>query len=1101
MEYASRFSFRDERQRRIYKRLELVGLGTCDYYKDICRLLVTLPPFETTTHLVGHLIREIESSLRSVLLIFDDTNESGKGDVHRTQIKGILEGLGIPSSTGIGKLWLQNAGDLAHGRAHRDNLHRPRPANDDFRQFLDQMESVFDIVLERFESNYLRVHARLDEKLRVTNPSLEDAKWLKTKIPNNHAALDYFFRQLSTPAWLKPLRAEGFFDRPPEPYFDESRNATFWQPWPLSQFLVRMAPSEPTEVYEVLLGIKTDNLLVHLDILDAAILLPPKFAVELAKSEASWCNRQDFLDHLLPDKVADLVVFLAENGFSEEAVRLTTTFLSFSNRERPELTSSERFFGPEPQLRMSHWDYGQFINKTWRALARANWKETLLFFSGLLDSYLKYKHRESLESMDSHSSIWHRAIESDEDGLPNRLVSVVRNVAAVAVEADELNLASALEILDSFRWDVFQRLSLDLLKKFTGFDNWALAKAKVLDRKNFVNRRLFHEYVTLLGTCFEVLGESDQDKVLSWIDDSAPTIEEIQAWGIRRTGTELGDREVEAIIKGEKLKWLEPLREVLPEAWKLKLIQWSAELGPAEHPGFSTAPIQVFDVVQPEKSSVLVELDSVADIVAYLESYDGSGRNESEALGRELSHLIAESPDRFLSQLDKLDALPIQFFGEVVSGIGSSWPVMSKDHWREVLRFLVAGVERQLVHWKLTNPKTNDESVFSLRIQIARLVESMLEGDADIPFELRYDIWAVIELLVEDANPTHQFEVQYGGGKMNPNALSLNTIRGKGFHSLFRYLQWCRKNLGQDATLKVIPEAKQTLEKHLNPLYEPSLAVRAVYGLWLPFLVAIDSNWVTENLGKLFPVNEAQLRLRNSVWETYLIYSKPWDAVFSLLQREYRNGVERLNGDSLYRDEDSSKALAGHLMIFYARNKTGVNDDGLLDEFYKTASDKLRAHCFWILGQGIRGDSVDDDVLGRIRALAEIRLERGESLEVRSLGWLVLTEKFEDDWCLSILERVLQVAQSCEPDHSVVEWLAKRSSARPIPVLRCMALFVDGSEDLWKINYWSDHLRASIAAALETDESALAVALINKLASRGFVDFRNMLDSPAGSPA
>jgi len=61
------FRFTDPRQKRINKRLALVGSGPAEFFYDACRLMATQPQFKSTTHLVSHLIREIESSVRAVL--------------------------------------------------------------------------------------------------------------------------------------------------------------------------------------------------------------------------------------------------------------------------------------------------------------------------------------------------------------------------------------------------------------------------------------------------------------------------------------------------------------------------------------------------------------------------------------------------------------------------------------------------------------------------------------------------------------------------------------------------------------------------------------------------------------------------------------------------------------------------------------------------------------------------------------------------------------------------------------------------------------------------------------------------------------------------
>ncbi|MFC2032566.1 hypothetical protein ACFLUS_04290, partial [Chloroflexota bacterium] len=67
-----KYRFTDPRQRRIHRRLGLIGPGCASFYQDACRIVSIQPPFKATTHLVAHLLREIESSLRAVLETVDD---------------------------------------------------------------------------------------------------------------------------------------------------------------------------------------------------------------------------------------------------------------------------------------------------------------------------------------------------------------------------------------------------------------------------------------------------------------------------------------------------------------------------------------------------------------------------------------------------------------------------------------------------------------------------------------------------------------------------------------------------------------------------------------------------------------------------------------------------------------------------------------------------------------------------------------------------------------------------------------------------------------------------------------------------------------------
>lgn len=353
------FKFRDSRQVRIYNRLKLVGEGTPNYYKDACQLLETQPSFETTTHLVAHLIREIESSLRSVLLVFVKSSDKPKDKVHKWNIQQIIKGLDIPEEDPIVSLWLKHAPTLAHGRAHRDNLNRPRPVNKDFLIYIDAMETIFDFVLTKFEEKYLTIHDALDQKLLIENPTTNDAKWLKLNVPNNQAAIGYFFNRLQNPNWLDALQTEGLFDRPPEPVFEPEKNSTYYPTWALSRFLVRISTLDSEDVKnkiaEILLGLDSSNFIIHLDILDASCNLPFDLADNLAQKEIEWLREQKFIGHLLPDKLADLTVYLANGNKADSAFAITSIALGFVSTENEEVPTDNSYFHPNLGL---GWNFG-----------------------------------------------------------------------------------------------------------------------------------------------------------------------------------------------------------------------------------------------------------------------------------------------------------------------------------------------------------------------------------------------------------------------------------------------------------------------------------------------------------------------------------------------------------------------------------------------------------------------------------------------------------------------------------------------------------------------------------------------------------------------
>ena len=181
----SAFQFKDEREKRIYERLFLVGIGSAAFYRDACRILTIDPPLATTTHLVRHCLREIESALRAVLRpvtqylqppVVEETSPQKKKkkgqrqsqDNHQADIRMILQTLSIDETDPVAQIWLRlvlQKDDYGLHLAHRNNLAEPQPFDTGFLQQWRDMNLVFDRVLDAFEALYLTSHELIDRNL------------------------------------------------------------------------------------------------------------------------------------------------------------------------------------------------------------------------------------------------------------------------------------------------------------------------------------------------------------------------------------------------------------------------------------------------------------------------------------------------------------------------------------------------------------------------------------------------------------------------------------------------------------------------------------------------------------------------------------------------------------------------------------------------------------------------------------------------------------------------------------------------------------------------------------------------------------------------
>jgi hypothetical protein len=310
------FRFVDPRQRRLYELLlRLIGPGAATYYRDACRLMVLEPPFDTNTHLIMHLMRELESSLRDVLVALAERAAPDPGELkkqkaaaakqqttHEWEIQLVAQYLGMAEDGPAVEAWLGRAGksnpDALHRHAHRVSLGLPRPADDAFWAYCRETEDLFIAILSAFEPSYTAAIAGVDELIAKSSPTASDAKRLAQYIPNTPVILGHFFDHLQSPAWLPLLREQRFFDRAPDAQRDVDTGEIVGYPeWAASRYLVRMAQDHPDAqeiVLEIVRGLMdTTNPHVQSDIIAILIALPADAAADLIPQMTTWAARKE----------------------------------------------------------------------------------------------------------------------------------------------------------------------------------------------------------------------------------------------------------------------------------------------------------------------------------------------------------------------------------------------------------------------------------------------------------------------------------------------------------------------------------------------------------------------------------------------------------------------------------------------------------------------------------------------------------------------------------------------------------------------------------------------------------------------------------------
>ncbi|GIU85381.1 MAG: hypothetical protein KatS3mg008_2156 [Acidimicrobiales bacterium] len=930
----------------------------------------------------------------------------------------------------------------------------------------------------------------------------------------------YFFDTLKNPEWLEPLWNNGFFKHPPPPERNDEEGTLWFPSWPESRYLARIAQYKPDVVANIIQEMDdTDNAAVLIDLAAAVLVMPPATSAQLVDKVERWAQCTYLL---MPDKLGQIFAQWAKGGRIDEALRVARILLDIlPDRRRRGPGPDENFYLPvEPTARFDIWEYEQLLEKHYPSLVQEAGMSALELLCDLLNKAICLRRSRDEEGFEDYSYIWRPAIEGSSQNrghtIKDALVSSIRDSAELLVRSRRATVEEVVNALERRRWKVFRRISLHLLRVFPDHAG-ELVDERLADRALFDDVGLEHEYVLLLRKRFPHMSEARQSRILGWIDDGPRPWRENEEY---QPGHSLIGEEMirfRDIWQRDRLAWLG--MENLPGEWQVRYRTLVQHYGEPEHPG---CPVYIeVGAIGPTSPKTAEELNSMSvnEIVRFLKTWihpdNGLCEPSPEGLGRTLASVVAENPERFGGEATQFKDLDPTYVRALVSGLRDALRQSRLFAWEPVL---------ELCEWVVSQPrKSPGRSVHKMEADpdwswtlkaIADLLYTGFEdGPGQIAIDLRQRVWVILRALTEDPDPTKEREQRDGGSNMDPVTLSINTVRGAAMHAVIRYALWVWRNLENESRSKEtrrngfeeMPEVREVLEAHLDPAREPSLAIRAIYGKWFPWLVLLDGDWARTRAATIFPQDYESEAFFEAAWNTYIAFCKPYDSVFNVIHTQYRYAVDRMGirRDDTRWPEDPDEMLAEHLMVFYSRGKLSL-DDNLFLRFWQRAAGVVRAHALTFVGWSLKqaeGD-IPAEVLERLKQLWEWRLATVKDApqpshfedESAAFGWWFVSEKFDVLWSLTQLYAALELVRKTKPVYLVLEQLSKTASIEPLLSIKCLKLVAEGDREGWILYDDSNHVRSILQQGLENSSSRRETEeVIHYLGSRGFIELKDLL--------
>ena len=932
----------------------------------------------------------------------------------------------------------------------------------------------------------------------------------------------YFFYKLQNPEWIVLLKNKGFFQGINAPAVKKDRDTISFPPWPESHYLARMATYKPEVVLESIMPlVTTENISIHEDLVDAALAMPTDLAAKWANEELKYIQKQPRFYLLLPEKLGMLMAHLAKGGQIKIAMKLAKVLLEVlpDPRRLRELSPGNTLqLPPEPITKFEAWSYEQILKKNMPDLVKANGIKAFEFLCDLLERAVRLSRgRDEDNGPEDYSYIWRSSIgepkRSRIDEISNILVSAICDASQLLVTEKLVTLTDLIVILEKRPWKVFRRIALYLLTLFPEHAT-ALIGDRLVNRSLFDDFGMREEYRSLLGKCFGMLNPAQKEIIFNWIKNG-PNLEE----GVDISGERPIDREAKKYFERWQLNCLSWFKDQLSGGWKDRYAELVKEYG---EPKQENSEVSWVGPTAPKSMDELKQM-SLTQIVEFLKMWKpqkGWMESSPEGLGRNLAEVIKQQPERFTKEALAFKDLHPTYIRTLISGLSGTLkegttvdlaPMLELCYW--VVEQPLGLPEKYSELFKGCEPGWGCDPDWGwTRSTIARFLSEAFDNDR-ILFEHRDIVWSILEPLTSDPDPTPERELKYTN---SPTNLSINSTRGEAIHTVMRYALWVHRSLEKkqgageklEMGFDVIPEVLKVLETHLDISHEPSLAIRAVYGQWLPYLAAIDPKWVKDNIPKILPEDKVNILFYDAAWQTYIVFCKPYDNMLEILKEQYTRAIEfsaiKIEKDNVFGNPDND--LSEHLMTFYWRGKLDLEDsNGILHKFWEKAPAQLRGHAMDFVGRALYQDksAVPPEILERIRFLWENRLAIAQAAtnseehkaEMVAFGWWFVSKKFDDRWALQQLIEAIKISGKAEPDHMVVEHLAGLVLQMPIEVVNALRFMVEGEKEKegWGIYSWREKAKEILGKALQTGARQSAEGLIHYLGSLGHLDFGELL--------
>lgn len=922
---------------------------------------------------------------------------------------------------------------------------------------------------------------------------------------SDQAYCSYFFRDLRDPRWLPLLRSARLFSFG-SPGTQDPRLLL-----EATGYMVAVASHCPSDVLAVLPDLTDGGELVRLNGIRALLELPPSVAVQAAPTLVEWLGEGG--DVLWIREAQKLMTRLAESGVSGTALDLLGALTRLAPAPPPGTDEHRRFglHGAKP-LHDEYW-VKQMLAEDVPAIAELDpWPVLELLEARLTEALTLHAGNPLQPGPTESSALWRpqmaaaageHLVQDYQDALLDAIVGLVIPLAKQGA-AREL-LARYLD----HRYAIFRRLALHVLTtSSTQYSDlvdelFAQPGLVLMPDAEFESVRLWQT------ACSEMSDSTEHHFISKLLEMAAAKESERRArlwlWACRDSGLS-----VEAVATLDRLiaTYGEPSLE--------PLITFSGLVR-------YTSPVSQEALATKTVSEVVSLLEQpFEDIERATPTSDIWQPHSRIELARTFAGDVARRPGEYAAQIALFEAsgLSSEVLYYLLSGFEEAWSQGTDFSWAPVLGLCThlasraeADIQRQRCREGQGQPGILFEGVHA---KIAGLLEKAYESDSHaVPDTHDSAAKEILFQLLTHPDPEPGEESEAG---LDSATTSLNVVRGRAMHALVRYALHRARALppdrDEDGSIDRPPrlehDVRTALEDRLRN--DPSPAVHAVFGMYLPQLCYLDRDWILGHHDVVF--DRSNLALWRAAWHSFVSFNQAHKDLYSELAGDYRLAVEDLAtpGEKRAGLERADDRLATHIASAYWFGWDDLESEGsLVRLFLERAPAELRGRFDAFLRTGLQNPEVgvDSESWVRLRSLWRARLavaagkpQREAAPEVLAFtGWLGSVPEDLGGLRDLVAGLVPYLGDETAVLHTteVVEYLSEQSPGYAGQAVELLIEVLNASRR--RVSLWRRQIRPILEAAVRSGDERtqqLGVDAVNLLGEMGEYEYRDLLDVTTG---